>query len=138
MSEEAFDYVVIGSGSAGGVIAARLSEDPNTRVLLLEAGPVDDADEIKIPAAFPSLFRTKWDWNYWTEGQKQLHGARKDWPRMKALGGCSSMNAMIYIRGNAADYDEWRDSYGATGWGYDDVLPYFKKAEGNTRLEVGS
>ncbi len=134
MPEDKFDYIVVGSGSAGGVVAARLSENPAHRVLLLEAGGEDDADEIKIPAAFPALFKTKWDWNYWTAGQKQLHGARKDWPRMKALGGCSSMNAMIYIRGNAADYDEWRDAYGATGWGYDDVLPYFKKAEGNTRL----
>ena len=134
MSEEKFDYIVVGSGSAGGVIAARLSEDPSVSVLLLEAGGEDDADEIKIPAAFPALFKTKWDWNYWTTGQKQLHGVRKDWPRMKALGGCTSMNAMIYIRGNAADYDEWRDAYGATGWGYDDVLPYFKKAEGNQRL----
>ena len=134
MPEEKFDYIVVGSGSAGGVVAARLSEDPSVSVLLLEAGGEDDADEIRIPAAFPSLFKTKWDWNYRTVGQKQLHGKRADWPRMKALGGCSSMNAMIYIRGNAADYDEWRDSYGAAGWGYDDVLPYFIKAEGNTRL----
>lgn len=134
MPEEKFDYVVVGSGSAGGVVAARLSEDPSVSVLLLEAGGEDEGDEIKIPAAFPSLFKTKWDWNYQTVGQKHLQGRRADWPRMKALGGCSSMNAMIYIRGNAADYDEWRDSYGATGWGYDDVLPYFRKAEGNTRI----
>ncbi|MGZ5366515.1 MAG: GMC family oxidoreductase [Aeromicrobium sp.] len=134
MPEEKFDYVVVGSGSAGGVLAARLSEDPSVSVLLLEAGGEDDADEIRIPAAFPSLFKTKWDWNYQTVGQKQLHGRRAYWPRMKALGGCTSMNAMIYIRGNAADYDGWRDSYGAAGWGYDDVLPYFRKAEGNTRL----
>ncbi|MGZ5408517.1 MAG: GMC family oxidoreductase, partial [Aeromicrobium sp.] len=134
MPEEKFDYVVVGSGSAGGVLAARLSEDPSVSVLLLEAGGEDDADEIRIPAAFPSLFKTKWDWNYQTVGQKQLHGRRAYWPRMKALGGCTSMNAMIYVRGNAADYDEWRDSYGAAGWGYDDVLPYFRKAEGNTRL----
>jgi len=134
MPEEKFDYVVVGSGSAGGVIAARLSEDPSVSVLLLEAGGDDDADEIRIPAAFPSMFKTKWDWNYRTVGQKQLSGRRADWPRMKALGGCSSMNAMIYIRGNPADYDEWRDSYGATGWAYDDVLPYFRRAEGNSRL----
>lgn len=135
MTEEKFDYIVVGSGSAGGVIAARLSEDPSVSVLMLEAGGEDDADEIKIPAAFPSLFKTKWDWNYRTVGQKQLNGRRADWPRMKSLGGCSSMNAMIYIRGNSADYDEWRDDYGATGWGYEDVLPYFRKAEGNTRLD---
>jgi choline dehydrogenase len=134
MAEESFDYIVIGSGSAGGVVAARLSEDPGVSVLLLEAGPEDNDDTIHLPAAFSALFKTKWDWGYKTTPQKYLGGRRADWPRMKALGGCSSMNAMIYIRGNRADYDEWRDAYGATGWGYDDVLPYFKKAEGNTRL----
>ncbi len=128
------DYVIVGAGSAGAVLAARLTEDPGVRVLLLEAGPAAEADEISIPAAFPALFKTKWDWNYSTTEQKQLHDRRAYWPRMKALGGCSSMNAMIYIRGNAADYDSWRDEYGATGWGYDDVLPYFIRAEGNTRL----
>ncbi|GAA2075434.1 GMC family oxidoreductase N-terminal domain-containing protein [Aeromicrobium halocynthiae] len=135
MPTETFDYVVIGSGSAGGVVAARLSEDPQVRVLLLEAGPMDDDDMIHLPAGFSTLFKTKWDWGYQTTAQKHLGGRRADWPRMKALGGCSSMNAMIYIRGNRADYDEWRDGYGATGWGYDDVLPYFKRAEGNTRLD---
>src|SRR5680860_778636 len=134
MPAETYDYIVVGSGSAGAVVAARLSENPGTSVLLLEAGPEDDADEIRIPAAFPTLFRTKWDWNYLTTAQKQLAGRRSDWPRMKALGGCSSMNSMIYIRGNHADYDEWRDSYGATGWGYDDVLPYFIKTESNDRF----
>jgi choline dehydrogenase len=128
------DYVVIGAGSAGAVLAARLSEDPAVRVLLLEAGPEAEADEISIPAAFPSLFRTRWDWSYDTVEQKQLHNRRAFWPRMKALGGCSSMNAMIYVRGNAADFDAWRDEYGAAGWGYADVLPYFIRAEGNTRL----
>lgn len=134
MSDETFDYVVIGSGSAGGVVAARLSEDPTIRVLLLEAGPVDDDEMIRMPIGFSALFKTKWDWNYETTPQKHLAGRRAYWPRMKALGGCSSMNAMIYIRGNHGDFDEWRDAYGATGWGYEDVLPYFKKAEGNTRL----
>jgi choline dehydrogenase len=134
MAQETYDYVVIGSGSAGGVVAARLTEDPQVTVLLLEAGPADDDEMIKMPLGFSTLFKTKWDWNYETTPQKHLAGRRAYWPRMKALGGCSSMNAMIYIRGNHADYDEWRDAYGATGWGYDDVLPYFKKAEGNTRL----
>jgi len=131
---ESFDYVVIGAGSAGGVVAARLTEDRHRRVLLLEAGPVDDDEMIRIPAGFSTLFRTKWDWGYATSPQKHLAGRRADWPRMRALGGCSAMNAMIYIRGNAADYDEWRDAYGATGWGYDDVLPYFVKSEANQRL----
>jgi choline dehydrogenase len=128
------DYVIVGAGSAGAVLAARLTEDPGVRVLLLEAGPEAEADEISIPAAFPALFKTRWDWNYTTTEQKQLHNRRAYWPRMRALGGCSSMNAMIYIRGNAADYDSWRDEYGATGWGHEDVLPYFVRAEGNTRL----
>jgi choline dehydrogenase len=131
---ESFDYVVVGAGSAGAVVAARLTEDPDVRVLLLEAGGPADADEISIPAAFPTLFKTRWDWNYTTVEQKQLNSARAYWPRMKALGGCSSMNAMIYIRGNRADYDTWRDQHGATGWGYDEVLPYFVRAESNTRL----
>ena len=100
MTEATYDYVVVGSGSAGAVLAARLSETPGTTVLLLEAGGDSDADEVNIPAAFASLFKTKWDWNYSTTGQKQLHGRRAYWPRMKALGGCSAMNAMIYIRGN--------------------------------------
>ena len=135
MTGDTYDYVVVGAGSAGAVIAARLSEDPGVTVLLLEAGgETEGVDEISVPAAFSTLFKTRWDWNYSTTEQKQLHGRRAYWPRMKALGGCSSMNAMIYIRGNRADYDSWRDQYGAAGWGFDDVLPYFVKSETNTRL----
>jgi len=134
VTDDTYDYVIVGAGSAGAVLAARLSEDAHTTVLLLEAGGEAEADEVMIPAAFPALFKTKWDWNYSTTEQKQLHGRRAYWPRMKALGGCSSMNAMIYVRGNRADYDGWRDQYGATGWGFDDVLPYFMRSEGNTRL----
>lgn len=132
---DSFDYVVVGAGSAGCVLANRLTENPSTTVLLLEAGGEDDADEIHIPAAFPALFKTKWDWNYETVEQKHLGDRTTYWPRMKGLGGCSSMNAMIYIRGNRADYDRWCD-LGATGWGYDEVLPYFIKAEHNSRLSA--
>ncbi|MBU3065023.1 GMC family oxidoreductase N-terminal domain-containing protein [Nocardia sp. NEAU-G5] len=132
--KDRFDYVIVGAGSAGAVVATRLSEDPAVSVLLLEAGGADDADEIHIPAAFASLFKTKWDWNYETTAQKHMAGRRAFWPRMKALGGCSSMNAMIYIRGNRADFDSWRDDFGAQGWGYEDVLQYFRRAESNSRI----
>ncbi|MFD4265468.1 GMC family oxidoreductase [Rhodococcus sp. NPDC058481] len=134
LKQDVFNYVIVGAGSAGCVLAARLTEDPSVSVLLLEAGGEDDADEIKIPAAFASLFKTKWDWNYETTPQKHMDGRQAFWPRMKALGGCSSMNAMIYIRGNRADYDGWRDGHGAQGWGYHEVLPYFIRAERNSRL----
>ncbi len=128
------DYVIVGAGSAGCVLAARLTEDPAVTVLLLEAGPADRSDDIAVPLAFSKLFKTRWDWNYRTTEQKQLGGRSAYWPRMKALGGCSSMNAMIYIRGNRLDYDQWRDEHGAGGWGYADVLPYFLRSEGNARL----
>lgn len=127
-----FDHIVVGAGSAGAVIANRLSEDPANRVLLLEAGPEADALEISMPVAFSSLFKTKWDWRYQTTPQKTLAGQRAYWPRMKALGGCSSMNAMMYVRGAPADFDGWKRDFGAVGWGYEDVLPYFLRSERNS------
>jgi len=128
-----YDYVIVGAGSAGCVLAARLSEDPAASVLVLEAGPHDEADLVKAPAAFSYLFRTARDWNFTTVEQKQALGRTIYWPRGKTLGGSSSINAMIYIRGNALDYDTWRDSMGCEGWGYSDLLPYFKRAEDNAR-----
>jgi len=126
------DYIIVGAGSAGCVLAARLSADPRARVLLLEAGGPGTRREVRVPVAFPALFRTECDWNYETEPQRRLGGRRLYWPRGKMLGGSSSMNAMIYMRGNRHDYDGWRDR-GNPGWGYDDVLPYFKRAENNER-----
>lgn len=127
-----YDYVIIGAGSAGCVLAARLSEDPEVRVALIEAGPPDSVEEIHIPAAFGKLMQTSWDWAYLSEPEPGLDERRKYLPRGRMLGGCSSANAMIYIRGNAADYDEWR-ALGAVGWGWEDVLPYFLRAEDNER-----
>ncbi|RKN71483.1 choline dehydrogenase [Streptomyces klenkii] len=125
---ESHDYVVVGAGSAGCVLAARLSEDPGVRVLLLEAGPPDDAEAIRVPAAFTTLFRTKYDWDYETEPEPGLDGRRCYLPRGKTFGGSSSINATIYIRGNRGDYDAWSDA-GAKGWSWDEVFPYFLRAE---------
>lgn len=130
-----YDYVIVGAGSAGCVLASRLTEDPSTRVLLLEAGGPDSADEIRIPAAYYRLFKTAYDWDYTTTSQHGLDGRAVYWPRGRVLGGSSSVNAMIYMRGNPVDYDTWRDRYGCDGWGYADVLPYFRRAEDQARGE---
>jgi choline dehydrogenase len=128
-----YDYVIVGGGSAGCVLAARLSQRAR-KVLLLEAGSdPKGVEEIEVPAAMSRLFKTRWDWNYSTVPQSEAGGHRVYWPRGKALGGSSAINAMIYIRGNRADFDEWRDSYDCKGWGYSDLLPYFRKAEDNSR-----
>ena len=131
-SPDIYDYVLVGAGSAGCVLAARLTEDPTTTVLLLEAGGPDTRAEIHIPAAFSKLFQSDVDWNYRTVPQAHLGGRDLYWPRGKTLGGSSSINAMIYIRGHHSDYDEWA-ALGCTGWGYADVLPYFRKSEDSSR-----
>jgi len=127
-----YDYIIVGAGSAGCVLASRLTEDPNIKVLLLEAGEKDSHRDIHMPVAFSKLFKTARDWAYYTEPEAQLANRNLYWPRGKMLGGSSSMNAMIYIRGHRHDYDQWRD-LGNPGWGYSDVLPYFKKSENQER-----
>jgi choline dehydrogenase len=130
-----YDYVIVGAGSAGCVLASRLTENPDTRVLVLEAGPPDDASEIRIPAAISMLFKTTYDWDYQTIPQQRAGDRAIYWPRGRVLGGSSSINAMIYIRGSRYDYDTWRDEYGCAGWGYTDLIPYFLRAENNARGE---
>jgi choline dehydrogenase len=130
----AYDYVIVGAGSAGCVLAARLTEDPDVSVLLLEAGPADLKENIHVPAAFGSLFKTDVDWDYATAPEDGCNGRMMYLPRGKVLGGSSSINAMVYIRGAREDYDGWRDA-GNSGWGYDDLLPYFKRSEDNERGE---
>jgi len=128
-----FDYIVVGAGSAGCVMAGRLSEDPSTKVLLLEAGPPDDSLWIHLPIGYgKTMWSDTLNWRFDTEPDPNMNGRRIYWPRGKTLGGSSSINGLIYIRGQHQDYDHWAE-LGNTGWGHDDVLPYFIKSEGNQR-----
>jgi choline dehydrogenase-like flavoprotein len=126
-------HIVIGAGAAGCAVAARLSEDPGNRVLLLEAGGRDWNPLIHMPAGFTKLTGPSVNWGFETVPQPELNNRRMHYPQGRTLGGSTSINAMIYIRGNRLDYDEWRD-LGNEGWGYDGVLPYFRKSENNERL----
>ena len=129
------DFVVVGAGSAGCVMAARLSEDPATRVVLLEAGGHDRHFWIHVPLGYgKTITDPRVNWCYETEPEPNLNGRRVFWPRGKVLGGSSSINGLVYIRGQAQDFDQWRQ-LGNTGWSFDDVLPYFRRAEHQTRGE---
>jgi choline dehydrogenase-like flavoprotein len=127
-----YDYVIVGAGSAGCVLAARLSDDPDVRVCLLEAGPADAADEIHLPAGVLAVGQSKYDWAFISDPEPGLGGRQRYLPRGRTLGGSSSTNAMVYIRGNRADYDGWA-ALGHDGWGWQDVLPYFLRSEDNER-----
>lgn len=129
-----FDYVIVGAGSAGCVLAARLSEDPGTTVLLLEAGGTDDRREIHIPAAFSKLFDSDCDWAYRTVPQRHLDGRRLYWPRGRVLGGSASMNAMMWVRGLPDDYDAWQRA-GADGWDHAEAVSYFRRIEDAVRRD---
>ncbi|QEX25233.1 oxygen-dependent choline dehydrogenase [Hypericibacter adhaerens] len=127
---DSFDFVVVGAGSAGCVLAARLTEDPKVRVLLLEAGGSDRDWRIEMPLGVGALLESgRHNWNYVTEPEPELGGRRIDHPRGKVLGGSSSINGMVYTRGHGRDYDGWVSEHGCTGWGYADLLPYFQRAE---------
>ena len=124
-----FDYIIIGAGSAGYVLADRLSADGTARVLLLEFGGSDRSPLIQMPAALSIPMNTrKYDWRYYSEPEPHLNNRRFHTPRGKVLGGCSSINGMVYVRGNPMDFDRWEEE-GAKGWGYRHVLPYFRRAE---------
>lgn len=128
-----FDYIIVGAGSAGCALAARLTELPSVSVLLIEAGQKDNTVAITMPGLITKVVPPNdRNWNYWTEPQTRLNGRKMYWPRGKTLGGSSAINGMLYIRGHARDYDEWAQ-LGCTGWSFADVLPYFIKSEGSDR-----
>jgi len=132
---EEYDYIIVGAGSAGCVLANRLSEDPSKTVLLLEAGPEDSSMWMKIPAGTTKVFGpSAVNWGYFTEPEPHLRDRKIYWPRGRTLGGSSSINGMVYLRGHAEDYDQW-ERLGNPGWGWKDVVPYFKRSEDQARGE---
>ena len=129
MKEKEYDYIIVGSGTAGSVVAGRLSEDPDLRILVLEAGPADRSIFIRMPAAFSEPLKSnRLNWGYYTEPEPSMDNRRIYCPRGKVIGGSSSINGMVYIRGHALDYERWA-SYGLEGWSFAEVLPYFRRAQ---------
>src|SRR5438477_8288338 len=133
MAADTYDYIIVGAGTAGCLLANRLSADPQMRVLLLEAGGKDNYHWIHIPVGYLYLMgNPRADWCFKTAAEPGLNGRALNYPRGRVLGGCSAINGMIYMRGQARDYDGWRQR-GNTGWGWDDVLPYFKRSQRQMR-----
>ena len=134
-SIECFDFVIVGGGSAGCVLANRLSENPKISVCLIEAGASDSSPLIHIPLGVMFLIdHKKWNWNYKTAGQSNASNRKISIPRGRVIGGSSSINGMVYARGNKRDYDDWANKAGCVGWSYREVLPYFIRSENNLSL----
>ena len=132
---DTYDYVIIGSGSAGSVLAARLSENAEVRILVLEAGPMDRSlVELRMPAALAEPIKSeRFNWNYWSEPEPYLDNRKLNYPRGRVVGGSSSINGMVYLRGNRLDYDGWARTNGLENWSFAHCLPYFKKMETSAR-----
>ena len=133
-SRMTYDYIIVGAGSAGCVLANRISANPQTRVLLIEAGPADNSMFIRMPAGFDRVMgNPKFDWMYRTEPEPHLNNRKLNCPRGKVLGGSSSINGMAFTRGHPSDFDKWSENKGLGGWSYAHVLPYFKRLENWSR-----
>src|ERR1700750_1127907 len=130
-----FDFVIVGAGTAGSVLAARLTEQPDVRVLLLEAGAAEGPERMSVPGAWPTLIGSEVDWRYTTVAQAGLGGAAIPYPRGRVLGGSSAINAMFHQRGHRSALDSWAAA-GATGWSYDDLLPYYRRRGRTHRFEL--